>query len=237
MKIDGYGQAKILTPQEIAALFALENSKERDRALYAVMLYTACRVSEAVQLRKRDVFDRRGNVRPMILFRKPTTKGKLATREIPVIEDLRLRLEVYQPRKKNPYLFPGLLNSSREDIYLHQDSALWLLRQACKKIGLEGISTHSFRRTALTQMSNAGIPLRVIQQISGHRTLDELYKYLEVSEEQVLGAASSLSVLTPPKPSNNVHESAILPPQDHHNTTFGIPTYVEASSTNQNIPF
>jgi len=64
------------------------------------------------------------------------------------------------------------------------------------KIDLEGISTHSFRRTALTQMSNAGMPLRVIQQISGHRTLEELQKYLEVKPEQVRGAVSSLSMLS-----------------------------------------
>ena len=62
---------------------------------------------------------------------------------------------------------------------------------------LARVSTHSFRRTALTQMSNAGIPLRVIQEISGHRTLDELYKYLEVKPEQVRGAIASLSMLTP----------------------------------------
>jgi len=46
-------------------------------------------------------------------------------------------------------------------------------------------------------MSNAGIPLRVIQEVSGHRTLDELYKYLEVREDQVLGAVSSLALLAP----------------------------------------
>lgn len=201
------------------------------------MLYTACRVSEATQLRKRDVFDRRGDVRTVILFRKPTTKGKLATREIPVIEDLRLRLEAYQSRKKNPYLFPGLLHSSREDTHLHKDSALWLLRQACKRIGLEGISTHSFRRTALTQMSNAGIPLRVIQQISGHRTLDELYKYLEVSEDQVLGAASSLSVLTPPKPGSQANASDTLPQLGQHDRSFAIPDYGEAHAEDDNPSF
>lgn len=59
------------------------------------------------------------------------------------------------------------------------------------------MSTHSFRRTTLTQMSNAGIPLRIIQEISGHCTLDELYKYLEVSPEKVRGAIASLSMLTP----------------------------------------
>jgi integrase/recombinase XerD len=45
-------------------------------------------------------------------------------------------------------------------------------------------------------MSNAGIPLRVIQQVSGHRTLTELQKYLEVSDSQVRGAVSALSMLS-----------------------------------------
>lgn len=44
-------------------------------------------------------------------------------------------------------------------------------------------------------MSNAGIPLRVIQKISGHRSLGVLQSYLEVTPEQVRGAASSLSLL------------------------------------------
>ncbi|MHC5722581.1 MAG: tyrosine-type recombinase/integrase [Nostoc sp.] len=59
------------------------------------------------------------------------------------------------------------------------------------------MSTHSFRRTALTQMSNAGIPLRVIQEISGHRNLEQLQRYLEVTDAQVLGAAASLAMLSP----------------------------------------
>jgi integrase/recombinase XerD len=45
-------------------------------------------------------------------------------------------------------------------------------------------------------MSDAGIPLRVIQEVSGHRTLDELQKYLEVKPEQVRGAIATLSMLS-----------------------------------------
>jgi integrase/recombinase XerD len=44
-------------------------------------------------------------------------------------------------------------------------------------------------------MSNAGIPLRIIQEVSGHRNLEELQKYLEVRPEQVKGAVSALSML------------------------------------------
>ena len=68
-------------------------------------------------------------------------------------------------------------------------------------------------------MSNAGIPLRVIQEISGHRTLDELYKYLEVKPEQVLGAVASLSMLAPIEPTNT--------PQTHALSSFAAPDLVK----------
>jgi integrase/recombinase XerD len=207
MKIDRHGQAKILTVAEIQLLFT-EGFTTRDRALFAVCLYTACRISEAVTLRKRDVLDLKGQVRPEIIIRKGNTKGKLATRTIPVIADLRSKLTAYTPRKNSIYLFPGNEINSRAATHLHRDSGIWLLREACKRVGIEGVSTHSFRRTALTQMSNAGIPLRVIQEISGHRTLDELYKYLEVKPEQVLGAVASLSMLAPLEPTNTPQPQA-----------------------------
>ena len=59
-----------------------------------------------------------------------------------------------------------------------------ILRVTCLKIGVEGVSIHSFRRTALTQMHNASIPLRNIQEILGHNDLGTLQRYLEVSPEQ-----------------------------------------------------
>lgn len=193
MKIDRHGKAKILTQEEIQRLFSQGLQTERDRALFAVMLYTACRVNEACTLKIGDVYDRKGRVRPELIVRKGNTKGKLATRTIPVLDDLRQRLVAYRPQSRNGFLFPGRHGKG----HLLADSASWLLREACKRVDIEGVSTHSFRRTALTQMSDVGIPLRVIQEISGHRTLDELQKYLEVKPDQVLGAIASLSMLTP----------------------------------------
>jgi site-specific recombinase XerD len=51
------------------------------------------------------------------------------------------------------------------------------LREAFERAGIEGASTHSFRRTARSRaMSNAGIPLRIIQEISGHSNLEQLQR-------------------------------------------------------------
>ena len=193
MKVERHGQAKILTNDEINLIFNEGLTNHRERAIFALCLYTACRINECVTLRTTDVYYRRGIVRPEIVFRKGNTKGKLATRCIPVIEDLRVMLLNYYPSPRTWFYFPGTGSTG----HLHSDSASRILRRACNKVGVQGVSTHSFRRTALTLMSNEGIPLRIIQEISGHRSLEELQKYLEVKPEQVLGAVSALSMLSP----------------------------------------
>lgn len=192
MKIDRHGKAKILTPEEINLLFNQGLTNERDRALFGVCLYCACRINEACTLRLSDVYRRKGDIREEIIFRKCNTKGKLATRCIPVIEELRQLLINWYPNPKGWFVFPSRYKTG----HISPDSAGRILRQACAKIGIEGVSTHSFRRTALTMMSNSGIPLRVIQEVSGHRNLDILQTYLEVSPSQVRGAVSSLSMFS-----------------------------------------
>ncbi|MEM8715238.1 MAG: tyrosine-type recombinase/integrase [Cyanobacteria bacterium P01_G01_bin.4] len=71
-----------------------------------------------------------------------------------------------------------------------------MLRIALEDLEIEGASTHSLRRTALTTMHNSHVPLRIIQRVSGHRSLATLEEYLAVSDEQVKGAISSLSHLS-----------------------------------------
>jgi len=191
VKINRYGQAKILTQPELELLFAEGLPTPRERALFGVCLYTACRINEACTLLSSDVFNAQGLVRAHLVIRRTATKGQLDTRTIPVLEELRILLVAYQPEVGKTYLFPGQWHRG----HLHPDSAARILRSACQGVGIEGVSTHSFRRTALTQMSNAGIPLRVIQKISGHRSLSQLQAYLEVQPEQVTGAVASLAML------------------------------------------
>jgi integrase/recombinase XerD len=181
MKVAGNGQGKILTPEELRRLFTEGFTRERDRALFGICLFTGCRVSEALALQTTDI--RSG----VLTFRKSTTKGKLKTRVVDIQPGLAALLTEYQP--KPGAMFPGMRGRS---LTLTRFMADKILRDACKRVGLEGVSTHSFRRTALTMMSSAGIPLRVIQEISGHNDLGTLQRYLEVSPEQKRHAVAAI---------------------------------------------
>ena len=52
MKINRHGQAKVFTHSEIQQLFNEGLQSDRDRALFGICLYTACRINEACTNRK-----------------------------------------------------------------------------------------------------------------------------------------------------------------------------------------
>ena len=190
MKVNKFGRAAILTPTQISKLFSEGFVKPRDRALFGVCLYGAARINEACTLLRGDVIGIKG-VRDVLVIRSYNTKGKQSTREIQVHPQLFEYLEEHHKSDRwhtRPHLFPG--RHGRGSI--HKASADRILREACRKLEIEGVSTHSFRRTALTRMSDAGVPLRHIQAISGHRTLAALERYLGVTEKQKESAIATL---------------------------------------------
>jgi len=180
VKIKGNGRAKILTQAELERLFTRGFLTSRDKLLFAIAYYCACRVSEVLALTTEDLA---GSV---VTLRKCTTKGKIATRTLPSHPKLQAYLAAYDP--PSGLLFPG----RNGDKPLTRASADLILRAACKRARIRGASTHSFRRTALTNMSNANVPIRVIQEISGHKSLTALQRYLEVQPVQVEAAISLL---------------------------------------------
>lgn len=183
MTYRGHGQAKVLNPSEISRLFAELNKNPRNACLFAICFFTGCRISEALHLYTTDIRD------DIIIFRKSITKGKLKTRSIAISPALRRFLDNYHPPKAGP-MFPGRWGVSE---FISRNTADKILRNACKVVGLEGVSTHSFRRSALTHMHRSGIPLRTIQKISGHGDLGTLQLYLEVSDEEIKNAINSLT--------------------------------------------
>ncbi len=180
-KCDRNGQAEIFTDEQLDLV--LGEMSMRMRVLFSICRYTGCRISEARQLRAEDL------VNNAIVFRRGNTKTK-KTREAPMHPKLKATLQA-AILPTTGYLFPSG-HRKRGSGPISRQACDKALRIACDRLGLEGYSTHSFRRSALTKMSNAGIPLRLVQEISGHSDLGSLQRYLAVQPKQLEDAISKL---------------------------------------------
>lgn len=178
-KRDRNGQAEIWTPEQFNTVLA-ELRPQRMQVLFAICYYCGCRVSEARQLQAEDIIAGR------ILFRRATTKTK-RTREVPIHPELRQVLNTVELPSRG-YLFPG----QSGDKPITRQAADKALREACDRLGFEGYSTHSCRRTWATALDRNGTRQRVIQHLGGWTSLAALQRYLEVDESEAAAAILSL---------------------------------------------
>ena len=59
------------------------------------------------------------------------------------------------------------------------------LREYGKKLGLEKVHPHKFRRTLATMAINKGMPIEQLQQLLGHRKIDTTLQYAMVKQSNV----------------------------------------------------
>ena len=184
-KVDRHGAAATLSADELEAL--LEGAPSpRYRALWAIQRWTAGRIGETLALRW-------GDLNGVVTYRKGTTKTK-TTRQVPTAPRLAAELATYRAAwaaehghapTKEECLFPAAGSTHTPQSRQAADKAL---RRTCARLGLEGVSTHSFRRSLATAAVRRGVALNVVQQITGHKSLGSLGHYLEADDSEVLAA-------------------------------------------------
>ncbi len=185
MKIDRNGKATALTDEQLALLLEAAPSP-RYACLWAVQRWTAARISEALALRWADV-------NGCLSYRAATTKTK-RTRQVPIVPALREALTAYRAAWELEHghapapseaLFPAAGSTTTPQTRQAADKAL---RQTCARLGLEGVSTHTFRRSLAQSAVGRGVPLHVVQKLTGHKSLGSLGEYLSATESEVLAA-------------------------------------------------
>lgn len=170
MKVSGCGKSKVLTDKEF--MLIKEKVSYKYQVFFDIMWSTGARVSEVCKLRCIDL------VNGTLVLRKTNTKTK-ETREIPVSDELISKIDKLP--KENGFMFAGKDGVGHITRYTIDK----VLRGACEECGIKGVSTHSFRRTTITQLSRNNVSLRVIQNISGHKNLNVLQGYVDVDDKEV----------------------------------------------------
>ena len=183
-KVNRSGKAKVLSQDERDVIKS--HLPEKYRLIAEILYWSAGRIGEVLSIRVRNLVPATG----MVILERQTTKTK-TTREVylppELMNDLIRRANGLQ-LKGNDFLFfnQSPTQSTQFTRPLSSQSFDKELRRVCDWNGLSGISSHSFRRTQLTELYRDGWSLREIQHISGHRSLQSLQEYLDVDKEEVV---------------------------------------------------
>ena len=191
MKTNRFGQAAVLSSTQLDQLIAALPAKHH-QVLAEVCRRTGCRISEGRQLQWQSIS------KTHITFPKTITKAKLKSRTIPqvpklreVLADWRHEWAVMNGREpmNGDFVFPGRFAGQCLSSRAFMDA----LNGASHECGLQGVSSHSFRRSALTSAHNAGVPLSRLMELSGHTSMSSIQRYLHVTEDQKDQAAMAFA--------------------------------------------
>ena len=151
-------------------------TEPRDLAIIDLLASTGMRVGELVNLNIEDInFEER----ECVVFGKGDKERKVyfdAKTKIHLMNYLDMRCD------NNPALFVSLdkpytrLNISGVEIRV---------RELGRRLNLEKIHPHKFRRTMATRAIDKGMPIEQVQKLLGHQQIDTTMKYAMVNQSNV----------------------------------------------------
>jgi integrase/recombinase XerD len=145
-KTNRSGQAAIFSPDQLQVFWA--ELDQPYRLVTQICYFTAARCGEVVSLERSDLQGDR------IIYRAAKTKTKV-TREALVSQQLRAALAAVTLPSAG-YVFPSSAGAGHLTIRAVDKH----VRRAAALVGVDGASTHSFRRSMATHLHLPGVSLR-----------------------------------------------------------------------------
>ncbi len=168
---------QILFRHEYKALLYEARETPRDLAILQVFLQTGVRVGELCALTVDDI-DLKGK-------ELTVRQGKgLRDRVIPLTQDVCQALEQFLPTRQA---------SDHNNLFLTKygtpllpRATNYMLAKYVRRAGIrKHISVHSLRHCCATHRADKGMPLRSLQAMLGHRSLETAYRYLHLARSSL----------------------------------------------------
>lgn len=192
-------QAKVLSSGSLKRLLAVAGrgrQPDRDRLIVLLSARAGLRACEIARLTWGMVLDANGQVGATIDVRGSIAK-RGSGRRVPMHPDLRRALAIWLARQTRTRVgaCPGaptknrvgpdtvVLPSVRGGGAMRPNSIVNWFVAACHEAGLEGCSSHSGRRTFITnaarRLHRVGASLRDVQTLAGHRSIETTQGYID----------------------------------------------------------
>lgn len=181
-------QAKTLTATELRRVLdytATRKHSARNRALLMTTHLSGMRVGEVASLRNSDVLDSEGNIRTEIRLSAEQTKGNEA-RVVFVNDKLRKELEFYIRLMDKSTINPTVkffYSQKRASDGFTANTLTQFFHYLYKHAGVDGASSHSGRRTFITNLASKGVGVRVLMSLAGHKNISTTQAYIDVNDD------------------------------------------------------
>jgi integrase/recombinase XerD len=177
-------QPDILSVEEIQSVInSISNIKHK--SIVALMYSAALRVSEAINLKIKDIDSKNNKINIK------NSKGKID--RVVMLDDsiLKLLREYWGQYRTNEYIFEGARGSKYSTTSVQN-----IVKRAVKNIGIhKKISSHSLRHSCLTQLIKNGVDLRTVQKIAGHKNINTTAGYIKIIDSDILKTDSPIKLI------------------------------------------
>jgi integrase/recombinase XerD len=183
-------QAKTLRRDEIKAVLAYVATRRhavRDRAIVTTSFLSGMRAHELASLRLGAVIGEGGRIRDEIALKASQTKGPHARR---VFVNAKLKKEI------GAYIKISCADCKPSDpLFRSQKRRAFSGNTLCKlflniynECGIKGASSHSGRRTFITNLASKSVSVRVLAVLAGHSAISTTQRYIDVNDQQLRNA-------------------------------------------------
>jgi integrase/recombinase XerD len=197
-------QAKVLSEKEIKKVVKLIESKRhssRNRCMFLATHMSGARIGEVASLRICDVLASDGTIKTEVYLSAEQTKGSKG-RTLYLSEKLRNEIELFlKTRFKLRDLLAVTLTDTTRALFTNQknpnrgfspSTACQMFHYWYKEAKIEGGSSHSGRRSFITNLANKGVHVRILQELAGHSSIAVTQKYIDVNYDKLRIAVEML---------------------------------------------
>ena len=147
------------------------------KAMITVGLKTGLRLGELLGLRWMDV----DLVAGRMVVRRAVARGQIGTPKSHRSREVPLSVEAVRVLKAHRHLRGELVFSDQLGALLTDTECKWPLWRACKRAGLRRIGWHVLRHTFASHLAMRGVPLKGIQELLGHATIEMTMRYAHLA--------------------------------------------------------
>ena len=183
-------QAKTLNQKQLFLFLKqleLFKNSQRNQLIISLTFYSGLRIGEVTKLKWKDVIDSNLTVKDEIILSAENNKSNEVQR---LFLNKKLRLEIvkyktfYSQKYKHINLESPLIISQRNTQF-SPNSLCQLINSLYKRCNLPTATTHSGRRSFITNLANKSLNAKVIMSLARHKNLSTTQRYIDVNDEQL----------------------------------------------------